>query len=70
MLNFMTVPKSESRLFAKFAINYENLRKVLLQDSVLVYNMTGDTMRTNELWWTKTSSCFTRIKRYIQTARQ
>jgi LPS export ABC transporter protein LptC len=50
--------KVESRLFAKFAINYENLRKVLLQDSVLVFNMIGDTMRTNELWWDQNRQLF------------
>jgi LPS export ABC transporter protein LptC len=42
----------ESKLFAKYGVNYENLRKVFLRDSVVVYNvLKGDTLRTNELWW-------------------
>jgi len=61
--------KVESRLFAKFAINYENLRKVLLQDSVLVYNMTGDTMRTNELWWDQNKQLFYTDKK-VHTKQQ
>jgi LPS export ABC transporter protein LptC len=48
----------ESRVFAKYAIHYENLGKVLLQDSVVVYNMTGDTLHTNELWWDRNRQMF------------
>jgi len=48
----------DSRVFAKYAVNYENLNKVLLRDSVLAYNMTGDTLRTNELWWDRGRQMF------------
>ncbi len=41
----------ESQLFAKYGRYMENQSKVLLRDSVVVYNIKGDTMRTNELWW-------------------
>jgi len=48
----------ESRLFAKYAVNYEKLGKVLMLDSVLVYNLKGDTLRTNELWWDRNRQMF------------
>ena len=30
---------------------YNNKRLVLLKDSVVVFNVTGDTLRTQKLWW-------------------
>ena len=30
---------------------YESLNKVYLRDSVLVYNLQGDSMRSPDLWW-------------------
>lgn len=50
--------KIESQLFAKYGRYLENQRKVLLRDSVVVYNVKGDTMRTNELWWDQTKENF------------
>ncbi len=55
--------KVDSRLFAKYAVNLEKIGKVLMQDSVLAYNMTGDTIRTNELWWDRNRQLFYTDKR-------
>jgi LPS export ABC transporter protein LptC len=41
----------ESRLTAKYGKYYETLNRVLLKDSVVVYNLQGDTLHTHELWW-------------------
>jgi LPS export ABC transporter protein LptC len=48
----------DSKLFAKYAVNYENLNKVLMRDSVVVFNMTGDSLHTNELWWDRNRQLF------------
>ena len=48
----------ESQLFAKYGRYMENQSKVLLRDSVVVYNVKGDTMRTNELWWDQNLGSF------------
>ncbi len=48
----------ESQLFAKYGQYMENQSKVLLRDSVVVFNIKGDTMRTNELWWDQTKGSF------------
>lgn len=53
----------ESQLFAKFGRYMENQNKVLLQDSVIVYNIKGDTLRTNELWWDQNKGNFYTDKR-------
>ena len=50
--------KVESQLFAKYGRYMENESKVLLRDSVVVYNVKGDTMRTNELWWDQVKGNF------------
>ncbi|HWB27925.1 MAG TPA: LPS export ABC transporter periplasmic protein LptC [Chitinophagaceae bacterium] len=50
--------KAESWLFAKYAIHYINLGKVLLRDSVVVYNVKGDTLHTDELWWDRNKQMF------------
>jgi len=49
---------AESWLFAKKATYYTNLGKVLLEDSVVVYNIKGDTLHTNELWWDRNKQIF------------
>lgn len=50
----------ESYLDANYAKYFENERKVLLRDSVLVINMkNGDTLRTQKLWWDQNKSEFT-----------
>jgi LPS export ABC transporter protein LptC len=41
----------ESRLFAKYGLYIDNQNRVLLRDSVVVFNIKGDTLRTTELWW-------------------
>ena len=43
--------KIESHLDALYGRYYEALNKVLLRDSVVVFNFTGDTLQTPELWW-------------------
>ena len=48
----------ESQLFAKYGKYMQNQSKVLLRDSVVVYNIKGDTMRTNELWWDQNAQNF------------
>ncbi len=50
--------KVESQLFAKYGRYMEKQSKVLLRDSVVVYNVKGDTMRTNELWWDQNAQNF------------
>ncbi len=50
--------KVESQLFAKYGKYMQNQSKVLLRDSVVVYNVKGDTMRTNELWWDQNAQNF------------
>jgi LPS export ABC transporter protein LptC len=41
----------ESFLDARYGRYYEGRNQVFLRDSVRVYNIKGDTLWTNELWW-------------------
>jgi LPS export ABC transporter protein LptC len=43
--------KIESHLDALYGKYYESLNKVYLRDSVLIYNLQGDSMRSPDLWW-------------------
>lgn len=43
--------KIQSKLFAKYGLYYNNQGLVLLRDSVIIFNITGDTMRCEKLWW-------------------
>ncbi|MDP9229626.1 MAG: LPS export ABC transporter periplasmic protein LptC [Bacteroidota bacterium] len=43
--------KIESQLNAEYGKYFESLNKVYLRDSVIVYNIKGDTLRCPELWW-------------------
>ena len=43
--------KVQSKLFAKYGLYYNNKRLVLLRDSVIVFNVQGDTLRCEKLWW-------------------
>jgi LPS export ABC transporter protein LptC len=43
--------KVDSHLDSKYGKYYESLNKVYLRDSVLVYNLQGDSMRSPDLWW-------------------
>ena len=45
----------ESQLFAKFGKYNESERKVLLKDSVILFNIKKDTLWCNELWWDQNS---------------
>jgi LPS export ABC transporter protein LptC len=57
--------KIESKLFAKYAIYRENENKVFLKDSIIVFNLKGDTLRTNELYWDQQSEKFYTDKKVI-----
>ena len=45
----------ESHLDAKYGKYFETLNRVLLRDSVVVFNFQGDTLKTEELWWDQNS---------------
>jgi LPS export ABC transporter protein LptC len=44
----------QSRLFAKYGLYYNTTRLVFLRDSVVVFNVQGDTLKCEELWWDQT----------------
>jgi LPS export ABC transporter protein LptC len=50
--------KIESTLFAKYGTYLEGEHKVFLKDSVVVINIKGDTLRTEELWWDQNRQLF------------
>jgi len=50
--------KPESHLFAKYGRYLEKQGKVFLQDSVFVFNIKGDTLLTDELWWDRNKELF------------
>jgi LPS export ABC transporter protein LptC len=53
----------ESHLTAKYGKYFESLNKVFLRDSVVVYNIKGDTLRSPELWWDQNKQKFYTDKR-------
>ncbi|CAA9476845.1 MAG: hypothetical protein AVDCRST_MAG96-768 [uncultured Segetibacter sp.] len=57
--------KVESKLFAKYGRYMENENKVFLRDSVIVFNMTGDTLLSNELYWDQLKAKFYTDKNVI-----
>lgn len=57
--------KVESQLTAKYAVYRENESKVFLKDSIVVFNYTGDTLRTNELYWDQQREEFYTDKKVI-----
>ena len=57
--------KLESKLSANYAMYKENENKVFLKDSIVVYNFTGDTLRTNELYWDQQKEMFYTDKNVI-----
>ena len=57
--------KIESQLTARYAIYKENENKVFLKDSIVVFNTTGDTLRTNELYWDQHKESFYTDKNVI-----
>ena len=57
--------KIESRLFAKYGQYLENDNKVFLKDSVVVFNINGDTLFCQELYWDQVKSIFYTDKNVI-----
>ncbi len=57
--------KIESRLFAKYGHYLENDNKVFLKDSVVVFNVNGDTLFCQELYWDQVKSIFYTDKNVI-----
>jgi LPS export ABC transporter protein LptC len=50
-VDFYDSVQIQSKLFAKYGLYYNNKRLVFLRDSVVVFNIHGDTLRCEELWW-------------------
>lgn len=50
--------KIESTLFAKYGTYLQGDSKVFLKDSVIVINIKGDTLFTDELWWDQNRQLF------------
>ncbi|HEX6915632.1 MAG TPA: LPS export ABC transporter periplasmic protein LptC [Chitinophagaceae bacterium] len=48
----------ESQLFAKYGEYKENENKVYLRDSVVIFNIKGDTLFTDELFWDQNTQLF------------
>jgi LPS export ABC transporter protein LptC len=48
----------ESQLFAKYGEYKENQNLVYLRDSIVVFNIKGDTLLTNELYWDQNRHIF------------
>jgi LPS export ABC transporter protein LptC len=57
--------KLESQLFAKYGRYFEAEGKVFLRDSVIVFNVSGDTLLTNELWWDRDRELFYTDKKVL-----
>jgi LPS export ABC transporter protein LptC len=55
---FDSTGQVESKLFALYGKYFETQGKVYIRDSVLVYNIKGDTLRTTELWWDQNTQKF------------
>lgn len=53
-----SLKRKESELFAKYGEYKENENKVYLRDSVIVFNVKGDTLFTNELYWDQNRQVF------------
>jgi len=48
----------ESQLFADYAEYKESENLIYLRDNVIVFNIKGDTLRTNELYWDQNKQMF------------
>jgi LPS export ABC transporter protein LptC len=55
----------ESKLFARYGRYLESQGKVFLRDSVIVFNVHGDTLFTNELWWDQDKEIFYTDKKVL-----
>lgn len=60
---FDSAAVKESHLDSDYGKYYESLNKVYLRDSVIVYNVQGDTLQTPELWWDQNTQKFFTDKR-------
>ncbi len=50
-----TIDNIVQAMYAKY---FELLRKVYMRDSVVVYNMTGDTLYAQDMWWDQDKELF------------
>jgi len=48
----------ESQLFAKYGRYNQNIGRVYLRDSVIAFNIKGDTMRSDDLYWDQAKGIF------------
>lgn len=48
----------ENIVQARYAKYFEMLNKVYMRDSVVVYNMTGDTLYAQDMWWDQNKEVF------------
>jgi LPS export ABC transporter protein LptC len=55
---FDSVGNVDSHLDSRYGKYFESLNKVYLRDSVLVYNMQGDSLRSPDLWWDQNTQMF------------
>jgi len=64
--------KIESWVDAKHGKYFENIDKVYLWDSVVVINVKGDTLKSQDLWWDKNKQLFYTDKyaEYLRTDKQ
>jgi LPS export ABC transporter protein LptC len=55
----------ESKLSAKYGNYFENENRIFLRDSIVVYNVTGDTLFCNDLYWDQQKGIFYTNKKVI-----
>lgn len=55
---FDSLGRLDSHLDALYGKYYETLNKVYLRDSVVVYNMQGDSLKSPDLWWDQNTQLF------------
>jgi LPS export ABC transporter protein LptC len=55
----------ESKLSAKYGNYFENENKIFLRDSIVVFNVTGDTLFCNDLYWDQQKGIFYTNKNVI-----
>ena len=55
---FDSIGKVESQVDAMYGKYLESQSKVYLRDSVVVFNVKGDTLRTPDLWWDQNTKKF------------
>ncbi len=57
--------KVESKLSAKYGTYLENENRIFLRDSIVVFNVTGDTLFCNDLYWDQRKEIFYTDKNVI-----